>query len=48
LGDHVVTISGGVATWQSGFCGTEGWLAAADVALYAAKRNGRNQVLLAA
>lgn len=48
LEGHIVTLSCGVARWENGHPGVEGWLAAADVALYAAKRNGRNQVVLAA
>jgi diguanylate cyclase (GGDEF)-like protein len=38
-----VTISAGVATWEPGMDGSRGLLDAADHALYAAKRAGRNR-----
>jgi diguanylate cyclase (GGDEF)-like protein len=48
LKGHHVTISTGVAPWQPGMDGFCEWFGRADVALYAAKRGGRNQVRLAA
>ena len=41
-----VTISLGVATWQSEFVNGEALIRAADKALYKAKKNGRNRVEL--
>jgi diguanylate cyclase (GGDEF)-like protein len=43
-----VTASLGVAAFEPALAGAEAWIAAADVALYAAKRGGRNRVELAA
>lgn len=40
-----VTISAGLAVYREGYR-EEDWLAAADVALYAAKRSGRNRVMI--
>ncbi|MBY5938000.1 diguanylate cyclase [Marinobacter nauticus] len=40
-----VTISAGLAVYREGYR-EEDWLAAADVALYAAKRSGRNRVVV--
>lgn len=48
LEGHKVTISAGVAPQQSDHANFEAWVAAADVALYAAKRGGRDQVVQAA
>jgi diguanylate cyclase (GGDEF)-like protein len=48
LRDYVVTVSCGVAPWHADQRRVDRWLAAADVALYAAKRAGRDQVVLAA
>jgi diguanylate cyclase (GGDEF)-like protein len=48
LAGHHVTISTGIAPWQPGLDGFYDWFKRADVALYAAKRGGRNQVMLAA
>ena len=48
LGGHMVTVSCGVALWQDDHAGVDDWLASTDVALYAAKRGGRDQVVMAA
>lgn len=40
-----VTISAGLAVYREGYR-EEDWIAAADVALYAAKRSGRNRVMV--
>jgi diguanylate cyclase (GGDEF)-like protein len=47
LQGHHLTISAGVAAWEPGLDGFVGWFRRADVALYVAKRGGRNQVKLA-
>jgi diguanylate cyclase (GGDEF)-like protein len=44
--DHVVTVSAGIATWRPDES-LESVLARADVALYAAKSQGRNRCTLA-
>lgn len=44
---HVVTISGGIGEIGSGINGKSHWkgvVAEADLGLYKAKRNGRNQI----
>jgi diguanylate cyclase (GGDEF)-like protein len=48
LGGHRVTVSAGVAPRQPNQVSLEAWIASADVALYAAKRGGRDQVIVAA
>lgn len=48
IGDHGVTVSCGIAPWAAPGGGISDWMAAADVSLYAAKRAGRNRVVLAA
>lgn len=47
IGSHPVTVSCGIAPWTEARGGPSGWMAAADVGLYAAKRGGRNRVVLA-
>ncbi|RMH83757.1 diguanylate cyclase [Pseudomonas sp. AOB-7] len=48
IGALPVTLSAGIALWPDHGEGLDGLLQAADVALYTAKRNGRNRVQLAA
>ena len=48
IGALPVTLSAGIALWPNHGEGLDGLLQAADVALYTAKRNGRNRVQLAA
>lgn len=48
LQGRAVTLSCGVASWNAGRESIAGWIAAADTALYAAKRAGRDQVVPAA
>jgi diguanylate cyclase (GGDEF)-like protein len=48
LGGHPVTISLGLAPWHTGHADAEGWTLVADIALYAAKRGGRDRVVVAA
>lgn len=43
--DSTITISVGVAGYKKGYR-QENWFAAADTALYAAKRAGRNRVIV--
>ncbi len=43
-----VTLSCGVAPWHPGLATTDAWLSEADAALYAAKKAGRDRVMLAA
>ncbi len=45
-GDHV-TLSAGLAPWRPEHRDCAAWIAAADMALYAAKRSGRNRVVVA-
>ncbi|MFI8745717.1 histidine kinase N-terminal 7TM domain-containing protein [Pseudomonas sp. NPDC077186] len=47
VGTLPVTLSAGIALWPAHGDGLDGLLQAADVALYTAKRNGRNRVQLA-
>ena len=47
LGEHRGTVSGGLAPWDPGRPEVAAWVAAADVALYAAKRGGRDRVEVA-
>jgi diguanylate cyclase (GGDEF)-like protein len=47
IGALPVTLSAGIALWPAHGEGLDGLLQAADVALYTAKRNGRNRVQLA-
>jgi predicted signal transduction protein with EAL and GGDEF domain len=42
-----VTVSVGVASWTDKYERIEDWVKAADDALYAAKNNGRNMVVIA-
>ncbi|HVG48719.1 MAG TPA: sensor domain-containing diguanylate cyclase [Rubellimicrobium sp.] len=45
LQGHAVTVSGGVASWHPSRPDQAEWVAAADVALYTAKRSGRNRIV---
>lgn len=49
LGNHkiIITVSVGVASTEQAPVGAEGLIAAADMAMYAAKRAGRNRVVVA-
>ena len=46
IGDAPLTVSAGVATFEPGMLTSDDLVAAADAALYQAKREGRNRVIL--